>query len=236
MLTVIAAKAALLGLLTDSERSALAALMNNIRELRPGQDIALEGDVSRNIAFLLSGIACSYKSVEGGARQITAFHVPGDMFGFTSLIFHRLSNSSAAITECKIAFVTHDTLNTVIERVPSLTRILWRETVAQSAVGREWMARIGRCSARERIAHLLCEIAFRLQAIGAIDDCTKELPLTQLVLGDATGLSVVHVNRIIQGLRMQKLVKVRAGKIWILDWQGLSDVARFRSEYLHLGK
>lgn len=234
MFTVIAKKAALLGPLADVERRALETLLASVREFRAGQDLALEGDTSRTLALLLVGIACSYKSLEGGARQITALHVAGDMFGFTSLIFDRLSHSTAAITECKIALVTHDSLNAAIDRVPSLSRILWRESVVQASIGREWMTGIGRRTAHERVAHLLCELAFRLKAIGVTNSCAAELPLTQLVLGDATGLSVVHVNRVLQRLRSQTLVRVTMGKISIIDWPGLSELARFRSEYLHL--
>lgn len=234
MLAVIARKAALLGPLTDAERAALTTLLANVRALRPGQDLALEGDVSRTLAFLLGGIACGYQSLDGGVRQITQFYVPGDIFGFTSLMFPRMSQSLAAITECRIALVSHDTLNVAIARVPSLARVLWRESVAQAAIGSEWMAGIGRRSARERIAHLLCEVAYRLHAVGSIESVAAELPLTQLILGDATGLSVVHVNRVFQSLQTQKLVTVTVGKIWILDWQRLSDAGRFRSDYLHL--
>jgi CRP-like cAMP-binding protein len=234
MLAVIARKAALLGPLTDAERAALTTLLANVRALRPGQDLALEGDVSRTLAFLLDGIACGYKSLDRGVRQITQFYVPGDIFGFTSLMFPRLSHSLAAITECRIALVSHDTLNAAIARVPSLARVLWRESVAQAAIGSEWMAGIGRRSARERIAHLLCEVAYRLHAVGSIESVAAELPLTQLILGDATGLSVVHVNRVFQSLQTQKIVTVTVGKIWILDWHRLSDAARFRSDYLHL--
>ncbi|HTE43592.1 MAG TPA: Crp/Fnr family transcriptional regulator [Steroidobacteraceae bacterium] len=235
MLTVIARKAVLLGPMTDIERNALTTVFSGSRGVNPGQDLSLEGDVSRTLVFLLlSGIACSYKSVEEGARQITAFHVPGDLFGFNSLIFRRLSHSTAAITECKVALGTHDSLNAAMERVPRLARVLWRESVAQASIGREWMTGMGRRSAHERIAHLLCEVAFRLHSVGAIESYSSELPFTQLVIGDATGLSVVHVNRVVQRFRTQELLRVSTRKIWILDWQRFSDVAKFRSEYLHL--
>jgi CRP-like cAMP-binding protein len=125
-------------------------------------------------------------------------------------------------------------LNTSIERVPSLARVLWRESVSQASISQEWIIGMGRRSAHGRIAHLLCEVTFRLRAIGALESYSCDLPLTQAVLGDAVGLSVVHVNRVIQRFRIQKLLKVRAGQIWILDWARLSSIAQFRSEYLHM--
>jgi CRP-like cAMP-binding protein len=234
MFSVVIRKAKLLGLLSVAERNALETLSTVIREFRPRQDLTREGDLALFSAILLDGIACRYKTLENGTRQITAFHVPGDMCDLTSILSERQLHSIGAVTRCKAALVSHDGLNATIERIPCLARILWRESLAQAAMYEEWMIGIGRRSAPMRIAHVLCEVAFRLHAIGAVASFRCELPFTQAVLGDATGLSVVHVNRVFHSFLTRRILSVRSGKIGILDWDRLKDVAHFRSEYLHL--
>jgi CRP-like cAMP-binding protein len=106
-----------------------------------------------------------------------------------------MDHSVAAFGPCEVAVVPHQRLFAAIEKHPRLARALWSDTLVGAAIHREWVANVGRRSAYVRIAHLLCEIWFRLKSVGLAHDYAFDLPLTQTDLGDATGLSVVHVNR-----------------------------------------
>lgn len=111
---------------------------------------------------------------------------------------------------------------------------MWLETLAEGSIFREWIANIGRRDARSRVAHLLCEIAVRLQSAGLITGNRYELPMTQEQLGDATGLTPVHVNRTLQKLHGDGLITRDKRSITIENWKALSGVADFNPGYLHL--
>ena len=101
---------------------------------------------------------------------------------------------------------------------------------------REWILNVGRREAYGRMAHLLCEFYVRLKAVGLTNGHAYEMPFTQAELADATGLSTVHVNRTLQELRHDGLIKTQAGKVIIEDWDGLRAAGEFDPTYLHLKK
>jgi CRP-like cAMP-binding protein len=93
---------------------------------------------------------------------------------------------------------------------------------------------VGQRQALERVAHLICECFERMRAVGLTDHVTFELPVTQAELGDATGLSSVHINRTMQTLRKSGLVKSQGKVHTICDWRSLRETADFNPDYLHL--
>jgi CRP-like cAMP-binding protein len=124
------------------------------------------GDVPHASFTILEGWACRYKIVEGGRRQIMAFHVPGDLPDLQTVFLPRLDHSIAAITPLKVAYIQHRDLRELIRNHDGIARALWRDALVEAAIFREWMVNIGRRSAHERIAHLLCEMAAKLEAVG----------------------------------------------------------------------
>jgi CRP-like cAMP-binding protein len=110
---------------------------------------------------------------------------------------------------------------------------MWIETLLDSSISREWVVNVGRRDSRARIAHLLCEMAFRLEKIGAGNNGTFEFPVTQEQLADATGLTAVHTNRTLQSLRKNGLIQFNGKSLKVLDWDGLREVGDFDELYLH---
>ena len=94
---------------------------------------------------------------------------------------------------------------------------------------------IGQRDATERIAHFFCELHARMHAIGLAKDGVFPLPVTQVELGDAQGMSAVHVNRVLQDLRGRGLIRTERGQLAVLDLEGLQQLGLFDSGYLHLG-
>ena len=111
---------------------------------------------------------------------------------------------------------------------------MWVDTLIDGSIFREWVMNVGRRDARSRIAHLLCEVARRLEAAGLIEEYGYELPMTQEQLGDATGLTPVHVNRVLMGLARDGLIERNKRFIGIPDWEALRRVGGFSETYLHL--
>jgi CRP-like cAMP-binding protein len=218
--------------LTDAERQTIAELPEHVLHVARRQDI-VDGSKPTNIRLIRSGIACRYTILGEGLRQITAFLVPGDCCDLRALILADMDHSVAALGPCEVAVVPHQRLFAAIEKHPRLALAFWGDTLVDAAIHRDWVANVGRRSAYARIAHLLCEIWFRLKSVGLSHDHAFDLPLTQADLGDATGLSVVHVNRTIRELREDALIRVNKGHIvQLLDWQRLTEVAEFNPSYL----
>jgi CRP-like cAMP-binding protein len=220
--------------LSDDEKGALASLPMQVTEIRADQDIVREGDRPSRSCLLLEGFTCTYKVTGEGKRQIMAFHVPGDIPDLQSLHLKVLDNSLGTITPCKVGFIRHETLHALCARFPRIAAALWRETLIDGAIYREWVVNVGRRVAHGRIAHLLCEMVARLRAVGLVEGDTCALPITQGELADATGLSTVHVNRTLQDLRGAGLIRLEEGSLQVLDWQGLQRAGNFDPAYLHL--
>jgi CRP-like cAMP-binding protein len=116
---------------------------------------------------------------------------------------------------------------------PNIALAFWRDCVVDAAILSKWSLNLGRASARQRIAHLLCELSLRYGAIGG-DSLRFDFPATQIHIGDATGLTNVHVNRIIREIGEDGLARVRGGRVEILDFLSLAKEGDFDDAYLHL--
>jgi CRP-like cAMP-binding protein len=220
--------------LSDSEEDALRSLPVQIAELRADQDIVREGDQPSRSCFLLEGVTCSWSNTLEGGRQILAFYVPGDAPDIQSLHLKVMDNSHGTLTPCKVAFVQHEHLRDLCFRHPRISSAFWRETLVEAAIFRKWMVGIGRKSAYGRIAHLFCEMLVRMRVVGLADGHGCPFPITQTEIGDALGLSLVHVNRTVQELRGKHLISLSGEKLKALDWEGLKEAAEFDPTYLHL--
>jgi CRP-like cAMP-binding protein len=151
-----------------------------------------------------------------------------------SLHLETMDHSLASLGRGRVAYIPHGAVREVCDRHRNLAATLWRDTLIDASIAREWLAGVGRRTAHERIAHLICEVFVRSRALGLMDEGAFELPVTQAELGDATGLSTVHVNRVLQELRRDELITWRGRSILVLDWERLRLAADFDAGYLHL--
>jgi CRP-like cAMP-binding protein len=223
-----------IGELSDDDRQAIAALPLRVKSLRMDEDAVRDGDVPSECCLLIDGFMHRYKVLPDGKRQILAFHTPGDIPDLQSLHLTTMDHSLAATISSHVAFIPHDAIRKLIRRAPKTGDLLWRDTLIDAAIFRAWIVGLGQRSARGHLAHLMCEMFLRLKAIGLADGNTCKLPLTQGDLGDALGLSTVHVNRTLQELRGEGLIEFHGGRLKILDWPLLKQAAQFDPTYLQL--
>ena len=221
-------------MLSDAAKQVLADLRMQVVDIKTDQDIVREGDRPTRSCLILEGFAISFKMTGDGKRQISAYHLPGDIPDLQSLHLTVIDNSLATITPCKVGFIQHEALHDLCERHPDIASALWRWTLIGAAIYREWVTNVGRRDARARIAHLLCETLVRMRAVGLAEDHGCEVALTQNELADATGVSTVHVNRTLQELRAKRLISLESGRFNALDWEGLKQAGDFDPTYLHL--
>src|SRR5215204_2675597 len=220
--------------LDENERATLLNLPLQVMHLKADQDIVREGDRPTRSCALLDGFACTFKVTAEGKRQITAFHIPGDIPDLQSLHLEVLDTSLATLTRCKVGFIQHEALQDLCDRHPRIAKALWRETLIDAAIFRDWTVNVGRREAYARIAHVLCELMVRLQVVGLTQDHTVQIPITQNEFADATGLSNVHVNRVLQALRSDGLIVLRGNTFQVVDWDKLKHAGDFDPTYLHL--
>ena len=221
-------------ILSDEEERVLRASVSEVRELPPGKLIVRAGTVLSQCTLLCEGYVCRFRDLADGQRQIMEIHIPGDFLDLHSFLLKQLEHNVGTMTPVVYASVPHDAIRIITETQPHLARMLWFSTLLDAAIHRERILSVGRRSAAARIAHLFCELYVRLELVGLAKEGRYKLPLTQVDLADTTGLTSVHVNRMLKKLRDERLLTFRGGEAVIHDWEGLQRVAEFDPAYLYL--
>lgn len=219
---------------TVEEEVALLKVITRTALFQTGDDIVAQGSRPRYSTLILDGFSARYKILEDGSRQITALHVPGDFVDLHAFTLKTMDHGIVAMSACRVAFAEHSDLQKITETQPHLTRLLWLDTIIDGAIHREWIVAMGRRSKKSHLAHLICELYLRLQVVGLVDGWSFRLPLSQGELADVLGLSLVHLNKTLQLLRRDGLVRWENKTVEILSWEELAQVAEFDATYLSL--
>ena len=220
--------------LSEKEKELLAGVMTFERHFSTGQDIVAAGSRPTYSTLLLDGLAARYKLLADGGRQITSLQVPGDFVDLHAFLLKTMDHGIVAMSPCNVLFAEHDRLRVVSEVAPHLTRLLWLDTLVDGAIHREWIVAMGRRSKKSHLAHLICELFVRLRVVKRTEGMSFQLSLSQLEMADVLGLSVVHMNRVIQSLRREGLISWVNHTVTILDWDGLRELAEFDPTYLSM--
>ncbi len=222
---------------SDEERQILDRLISERqRQYAPGEDILREGDHAPDCHVVLSGLASRYKLLPDGGRQIMAFLVPGDLCDAEIFILKEMDHSVVAMSPTTVALISGDQMRDLLSNKGNVAQALWWGTLTDLAVLREWVVNHGRRDAHEQIAHLLYEMLVRYRMVEKTTDETLEFPLTQADLADATGLTPMHVSRMLQKLREEKLITLKNKTLTILDPERLREIAGYNANYLHLDR
>ena len=219
--------------LSKDDRAATAALPHTRRTFSRDAYIVREGETPTHCGLLLGGFAYRQKIVREGARQIISIHIRGEFIDLQNALLGEADHSVQSLEETEVALIPVAALSELAAARPAVGRAMWLDTLVDSSVFREWVVNVGRRNATSRIAHLLCELSIRLQASGDDQERTCEFPLRQDQLADATGLTAVHTNRVLQSLRKEGLISLTSRSLTILDWTRLKDLGEFNERYLH---
>ncbi len=220
--------------LDESDRAALRALPFENRVVEAGRYLTREGSPADVSSLILSGIVFRHKTTADGDRQIVSFHVRGDFFDLESSMLAIADHNVQALTCSEIATVPIQHVISLIDAHPRVARAMWIDTLIDASIYREWVMNVGRRPARQRIGHLLCEFACRLERAGLGTTTGYQFPISQEQLADAVGLTPVHVNRTLRALEEEGLIHRHKRFIEIPDWEQLRTVSGFNSLYLHL--
>jgi CRP-like cAMP-binding protein len=222
--------------LSAEEREAVESLPVRVQVIRARQDIVRDGDTASRCCLLIEGWACRYKILGEGKRQIFSFHIAGDIPDLQSLHIPQMDHSLATMTQATVAFIPHEAMRDLTARFPNIAAVLWRDTLVDAAIFRAWMMGMGQRSAYDHLAHLFCELYLKQEAVGLAGEHRCPLPMSQIELADALGISNVHINRVLKEMRGKGLVTLQGNTLVIQAWDELIRAAEFDETYLHLRK
>ncbi len=220
--------------LTAADHEVLEGFCHGGQRIGVRQDLIQEGADPRFVHIVLEGIACRYKMLPDGSRQIMALLLPGDFCDLHVAILGTMDHSIGTLSPCCIARLGRSTVEDLAFSHPRIMRAMWWATLVDEAILREWIVGMGRRPADRRLAHLFCELLVRLQTVGLALEAHYDLPLAQYDLADILGLTPVHVNRMLQQLRTDSLITLTGKRLTIPDVPRLKDFADFDPNYLHL--
>ncbi len=213
--------------LSRQEQDALDRLEEQERLFRRGAIVISENDGARELFVVRSGWLHSSLNLGDGSRQIMRFHFQGDIIGLPLLAFSESPESITAVTDVALASFTRERVAELFDRHPRLSALILALSVADRVSLADRIASIGRTSARARIASLICEFFSRARILHGAGADAMQIPLTQEEIGDATGLTAVHVNRMMRGLADDGIIERSGHNVRLLDERRLISEANF---------
>jgi CRP-like cAMP-binding protein len=213
--------------LSDHERALLLNWQQHAKSHVAGSEMSGTPDQRPRPKLIISGWACRERIMPNGRRQLLSILLPGDLFG--SCISQRALDlvEVVAISNVRVMNIT-GLLRAVEEHPDEYTGIARGLSMLRFSEERrllDHMVRLGSQPALQRIAGFLLELFQRCRVIGFVSGGSFVMPLTQEMLGNALGLSVVHVNRVMRQLKSNRLIDLHSGIVKILDVTGLAQIA-----------
>jgi CRP-like cAMP-binding protein len=222
------------GPLDDSDKAAVLALPVIVRTFLSETYVVRQGDVEGAFLILLRGFATRQKLTGDGARQIVSLDIPGDPLNLPSLFLSSVDHGVLALTNATIASVPRQSAIHLLTTHPAIMQAFLKWALVDASIGREALLNQGRRDAQARVAHFLCEHVARMEARNLIIGGVFTLPLTQEQLGDATGLTAVHVNRMLNKMVASGLIAQKGRSFKIPSIAALRQAGDFRAQYLFL--
>ena len=219
--------------LSDDDRSAILALPHSIAALRASEFALRAGDAPQHCAVILKGIAGRQRQIAGG-RQIVSLHIPGEPANLQHLVLDNAESGVQMLTAGVVATIPCEALSDLASSRPGVGRAVLASLAVEGSISREWLLNIGRRDASQRLAHLLCEFAARMDAHQLTGEYCRGLPLKHNQLADVLGLTPVHVGRILKQFAAEKLIADRKRPITVSNWERLRRMSAFDPAYLHL--
>lgn len=223
-------------MLNQEERQAVLGMDGKLMPVAAHIDFVRLGQQVDQSCLIVEGLVGRFGQKRDGVRQITCLYIPGDMADLPSVVSPKSAWGLVALTKTMILRVPHAELRRIAAKHPAIAESFWRDCVADGSIFSEWVVNVGRRDATARLSHLLCKMAIRCEAAGRGDRHSYSLPITQADLGDATGLTNVHVNRTLRDLRIGSIVTVRSSKVIIHNWDGLVRTGGFDDAFMLLDR
>lgn len=219
--------------LADADVAELVALTSRSRVSKTRQDLIREGDRPGPVFVMIEGWACRYKILPSGTRQVLAFLMPGDACDLHIGLLAEMDHSIQTITPARVATIERVDMDELMRRRPAIAKAMYIAQLVDEGTMRAWITSMGRRTSIERVAHLMCELYLRARDIAITGEATLTLPLSQVLLADALGMTSVHINRVLKDLRIAGAMTLHRGSLEVSDPDKLVRIAGFDEGYLH---
>ena len=231
--TALIKRLSCIGVLSEDDEKALQSLRGKTISLKKNADIMKLGDRPQHSVIVLRGYLCRHAILRDGSAQIFSLSMASDAPSLETLHLDYVDHNLGALVDSKVALVAHSELNRVLNERTNVLGLVWRETLIQGSIYREWMMRNSNLRANARMAHLFCEIFTRAKAANLNQANRCYLPVSQSTLAAALGLTAVHVNRTLQSMRDTGVADLKGGSLIISDFEALAELGEFNPQYLH---
>ena len=219
--------------LAPDDVAALEMAIGKPRRIRARNDLIREGDRPGPVFVMLEGWACRYKILPNGTRQVLAFLMPGDCCDLHIGLLAEMDHSIQTVTPALVGTIDRPDMDRILDERRAVAKAMYLSQLVDEGTMRAWITSMGRRASIERVAHLMCELYLRARNIGLISEQRFALPLSQLLLADALGMTPVHLNRVLKQLRLAEAMILERGSLLITDPAKLTQVAGFDENYLH---
>ncbi|MDQ2877646.1 MAG: Crp/Fnr family transcriptional regulator [Pseudomonadota bacterium] len=220
--------------LTQGEHASLLRLEERERTLRRGASLQRENDRANELFILKKGIMMSSVLLDDGSRQILRFHFPGDMLAVSALVYREAAETITALGECTVCPFERHAFSTLIAEHPRIAALVIVYNQIERTALTDRLAALGRTSAKARVAAILIEMRNRMRVLDKTVGDSFTLGLTQEEIGDATGLTAVHVNRMLRQLEDDGMIARENGRVTFTDERALARAANFIDRYAGL--
>lgn len=219
--------------LGDEAVAALQRATLRPRQVPPRTDLIREGDRPGPVFVMLEGWAYRYKILPNGTRQVMAFLMPGDACDLHISMLSEMDHSIQTATAASVATISEGEMARIMDDHADIARAMYSAQLTDEGTLRAWIVSMGRRSSLERVAHLTCELYVRACSTDVTDGSEFVIPLSQNVLADALGMTTVHINRVMQELKLAHALNLKRGSVVIVDPGKLAQIAGFDENYLH---
>ena len=223
--------------LDETDIQELNALVATPKTMRSGQVLVHENSVLDQVYLIVQGMACRYKLLPDGERQIIGYLIPGDLCDIHFITLSKPDHSVALVSDSQVVKIPTQKLRALLATNPRIERALSLAALHDIAILREWLLNVGQRNALQRLSHFFCEMKLRLARVGQVaEDGSFELPINQMALADTIGLTPVHINRTLQRLRSDGLLRLYQRRLFIIDTDRLAAIAGFDDSYLQINQ
>jgi CRP-like cAMP-binding protein len=220
--------------LSDSDVDVLEALCSKEERVDAGVNLVDEGSTPRQGFVITRGLACRYRLMADGRRQILTLLIPGDFYDLDGFLLSVEDHSIVTMAPTRLATIERDKVYEIIAHHRRIGAALWWSAMQEAAILRERIVTLGRRNAGARIAYLFCEFLWRHHAIGLSEDHSLRLPLIQADIADMLRMTTVHVNGVLQDLRREGLITLAYRRLTPHHIDRLQSLAQPNEDYLHL--
>lgn len=218
---------------SEDIRRLMRALCADIASFAPGEPIVDQGADYGSVYLVESGWVIRSRVLESGARQIVNVAIPGDFVALNALLFRQSDFAHVCKTPVSAFRMEPATVREALSRAPALASALFWVNAHEASILAERIVSLGRRSARERAAHVLCEFIARLEIIRRVEFPELAIPISQEDFADILGISPVHMNKVLRGLERDGVVTFRMGVLMVHNRLALERIAGFDHGYLH---